>query len=265
MNESKKQHHVPQTYLKNFATGKKEESIYTLSKKPLKIYPDRVPEAAAERHFYTLNHYEDKYFWDDIYSKNIEPELGKTIRTIRKICDNVLIQDGSIVISKEVKKDLVFHLIFQLLRGKQTRKYVKEIYEKTLPMVFKSAQEQFKSVDEEILKKSFDKYQNGDEYFKELSMESIFSKKVILTFAKILINYNFVIYKNCNNMPFVTSDNPVMIIDSKTLKSTPFSNGLLVPTTVVLFPISSKLLLCAYHPYNFRGKKTGLFFKNCLR
>lgn len=251
MSEQRKQHHVPQTYLKNFASGKKGDSLYTLSKQQRKVYPDRVPDAAAERHFYTLNNYEDKYFWDNLYTKNIEPEFGKTLQEIKKACDNVLVQSDTTVISEELKHDLVFHLIFQLLRGKQTRKYIKDLYEKTLPNAFARAEEHFKSINKEVLEKSFEKFRKDDEYFKELSMDSIFSEKVIFSFANILKNYIFVIYRNESEIPFITSDNPVMIVDSNTLNSRPFSNGLLVPSTVVLFPISSKLLLCAYNPYRF--------------
>ena len=254
MSEQRKQHHVPQTYLKNFAAGKKGDSLYTLSKQQRKVYPDRVPEAAAERHFYTLNNFKDKYFWDDLYTKNIEPEFGKTLQEIKKVCDNVLVQSDATVISEKLKHDLVFHLIFQLLRGKQTRKYVKDLYERTLPNAFAKTEEHFKSISKDVLENSFEKFQKDDEFFKKLSMDAIFSEKVIFSFANILKNYAFVIYKNESEIPFITSDNPVMIVDSNTLNSRPFSNGLLVPSTVVLFPVSSKLLLCAYHPYKFSSK-----------
>lgn len=249
MSEQRKQHYVPQTYLKNFAGGKKGESLYTLSKKLKKVYPDSVSDAGAERHFYTLKNYEDKYFWDNIYTRCVEPELRNTLKKIRDKCENVLIQENSKVISEDLKKDIVCQLIFQLLRGKQTRAYEKQIYEESLPKVLARTQEHFKFLDKTMIEQSVDKFKDNDEVFKELSMESILSERIILRLARILINYSFVIYKTERKTSFVTSDNPVMVVDFMTMNARPFSNGLLVPTTMLYFPISTKLLLCAYHPY----------------
>jgi hypothetical protein len=52
-------------------------------------------------------------------------------------------------------------------------------------------------------------------------------------------------------MEFVTSDNPVMFINSNTANAQPFANGLARKTTLIYYPLSPKLLLCAIHPNAF--------------
>ena len=252
MSEQRKQHYVPQGYLKNFASGKKGKNVFVLSKSRRFVYPDNIENIAAERHFYTIDSYEDKYFWDDLYAKIVEPQLSPLLEKIRQNCENVLIQNKATVISRDDKKNLMFHLIFQLLRGKQTRKYEKELYERTIPKAFKSAQKYFKNLDNEKLTEVFQKIENDKNYFKELSMESILNEELLLKMANILINYNFVFYRTNSAIPFITSDNPVMVINSDTLNAMPFSNGLLQPSTIICYPISPKLILCAYHPYRFK-------------
>lgn len=68
MREPKKQHYVPQTYLKNFATGKKNKSLYVLSASPRKIYSSQVEDTAAERNFYTVKRLKNKYIWENTYA-----------------------------------------------------------------------------------------------------------------------------------------------------------------------------------------------------
>lgn len=59
-------------------------------------------------------------------------------------------------------------------------------------------------------------------------------------------------------MEFVTSDNPVMFVDSSSLDATPFKNGLLHHSTVIFFPVSPKMVIAAYHPNLYLGTLTDL-------
>ena len=70
----------------------------------------------------------------------------------------------------------------------------------------------------------------------------------IARYAKALYSYDFLFFRIQGNMEFITSDNPVMFINSITNNARPFANGLIEPTTLVFLPVSPKLLLCAIHP-----------------
>lgn len=57
------------------------------------------------------------------------------------------------------------------------------------------------------------------------------------------------IYANgVGGLEFITSDNPVMLVNNITGNARPFANGLLKIGTAVYYPISPKLLLCVLHP-----------------
>ena len=253
MSNPRKQHYVPQVYLNNFAYGKdKNLKLYVLSCKSNKIYPANVRDSASERDFYTLDGYEDKFIWERHYATCIEPILGDIIKTIRQRCENVLVQNQAIVMDPDEKFRLALSMIFQLLRGKQTRDYEQYLYNKLLPKVAEQTRTRFAPLDEkqEALVRSF-----GDEnkYFKEISMQSIFRKESVEKFVSILLQRSFVIYKIVGTYSFVTSDNPVLLINLDSHDATPFKNGLANSKTVVYYPLSPKLLLGAYHPHLYFG------------
>ena len=64
MSEPKKQHYVPQLYLRNFSSEINTEKIYVKSKRTSKLYLANISDTAAQRNFYTVNKYEDKYIWE---------------------------------------------------------------------------------------------------------------------------------------------------------------------------------------------------------
>lgn len=135
-----------------------------------------------------------------------------------------------------------------MLRGKQTRKYERNMYYKLLPSVFLDAKNYFPELEEDIVEKSFKKFITDDNYFKEISMRANFNEESIIKFSNMLMQYSFVFYRIRGSTPFVTSDNPVMLINSITQNATPFANGLSKNTTIVYFPISPCLFLSAFHP-----------------
>lgn len=72
-------------------------------------------------------------------------------------------------------------------------------------------------------------------------------------FSNILYNRNFILIRIQGNMEFATSDNPIMYINARTQNVQPFTNGLLKPSTIVVYPISPKLLLYVTHPDFYFG------------
>ena len=253
MSEPRKQHYVPQVYLKNFAYGKeKNPKIYVLPKSLNRIYPANVSDSAAERDFYTIGSIEDKYVCERHYATYVEPMLSTLIRTIRQRCENVLIQNKAVVLSRDEKLRFALSLVFQLLRGKQTRDYEQKLYNRLLPKVADQARDRFGPLnpEQEKLIQSF-----GEEkrYFKELAMQTIFRQESIEKFVTILVQRDFVIYKIVGDYNFVTSDNPVVLMDIDSHDVTPFRNGLANSKTLIYYPISPKLLLGAYHPDLYFG------------
>ena len=84
-------------------------------------------------------------------------------------------------------------------------------------------------------------------------MQTIFRQESIEKFVTILVQRDFVIYKIAGDYNFVTSDNPVVLMDIDSHDVTPFRNGLANSKTLIYYPISPKLLLGAYHPGLYFG------------
>lgn len=248
MSEPKKQHYVPQTYLRNFSfSDNSPQKIFVLHKDKKEIFRVNISDTAAERHFYTVKKSDDQYLWENTYAKVIEPLMSNILTRIKLQCDNALIQDNSFILTPQMKHQLAICMVCQLLRGKQSREFQRNIYSAVVPSVIKEARRVFVPMDEtkeKILKAAIEE----SDYFKLASMQATLDINEIEKYVNILVQRNFLIYRIIGNTEFITSDNPVMLLDSLSLNAKPFSNGLAQSTTVVCFPVSPKILIVAYHP-----------------
>lgn len=252
MSEPKKQHYVPQLYLRNFSSEINTEKIYVKSNRTSKIYLANISDTAAQRNFYTVNKYEDKYIWEKHFASKIEPMLSTITKTIRSKAENALIQNGTCILSGEEKEKLALSIMFQFLRGTNTRSYEKKLYNDNLPIAFAKAKERFSPLNDEQIEK-LKQFENNDDYFKDIAISTIFNEKSLVKYINHLLTKSFLIYRIIGDELFITSDNPVVLLNSITLEATPFKNGLENESTVVLYPISPKTLVVAYHPAKFFG------------
>lgn len=253
MAEPKKQHYVPQTYLKNFTADKKKSRLFVLSKCTEKVYGAEVKDTAAERNFYTIDHFFDKYVLENTYAQCVEPSFGALLKNIRRNCENVLIQNNALVISQAQKTQLALNIVIQLFRGKQARKFEKKLYDELLPSVFDKAKKSFPNIEESVAKKTFERFATDENFFKEIELQTNFNQVRLLNITEILMKYTFVFHRINGAASFVTSDNPVMLINYITKNAVPFTNGLMQSSTILCFPLSPSLLLVAYNPNMFFG------------
>lgn len=239
-----RQHHVPQAYLRNFCNSSK--AIAVMDKHSRKVFSTGVRAVGAENDFYTLEKMADPYCWEHIYAAGMDSRIGELIPKIITQ-SNLLVRNKTIIIGENEKVPLAAIMIMQMLRGKQTREYEHELYQNYLPEALKKARELFGPLNnkqDELLRA----FENDAFYFKRASMDVALDSARITKYTEILCNFDFVFYRIQGNMEFITSDNPVMLVNSKTGNARPFANGLLRTSTVVYYPISPKLLLCAMHP-----------------
>lgn len=216
-----------------------------------KIFSTGTSAIGAEKNFYTLDKLDDPYCWEKTYAKGIEPLMGNLFPQIISR-GNVLVRNGNCIISSEEKIQLAFILVIQLLRGKQNRKYEEDLFVKLLPAAMEKAKEKFGPLSARQIE-FLDVLRADPYYFKQISMDITLDMDRIIQYVSILEWHTFVFYHICGNMEFVTSDNPFMLVNSKTLSAVPFSNGLLQKNTIGYYPLSPKLLLCTIHPNAFFG------------
>lgn len=246
MNEPIKQHYVPQKYLERFCTTKKNsKQIYALHKNQNRIINTNVRDAGVERHFYTLESSEDKYLWEKNYSTEVEPILSNIISKIYSQTCNVLVQNYSSILDYQMKKQLSCSIIYQLFRGKHSREFQENVYLREAPKIVDKLHKTVLHIDESK-EKVIEQFLDGKKFFKEVSFETTYDHTIMERYTDLLLNKCFVIYRIIGNGEFITSDNPVMFINSKTLDVKPFSNGILDSRTIIFFPIDTKLLVALY-------------------
>ncbi len=211
-----------------------------------KIFSTGIRAVGAENNFYTLEKMDDPYCWEHIYANGVEPQMGELIPKIISQ-SNILVRNGTVILNDSEKVQLAAIMVMQMLRGKQTRDYERKLYQSYLPETLKKTKEKFGPLSEKQ-KALLQAYENDDYYFKRTSMDLALDSKRITRYTEIICNHDFVFYRILGGLEFITSDNPVMLVNNITGNACPFANGLLKIGTAVYYPISPKLLLCVLHP-----------------
>lgn len=200
----------------------------------------------AENDFYTLGRMDDPYYWEHFYATSIEPLMGELfIKIISK--SNLLVQDRTVVIREREKAQLAILMNMQMYRGKVTREYEDKLFQKYLPEIIDKAHVLFGPLSDEQ-NKLLEDYKKDSYYRKRSSMDVALDMSRIQKMSNILCERTFTLLRIQGEMEFATSDNPVMFIDAVTKNVQPFTNGLLKPTTIVVYPISPKLMFYVTHP-----------------
>ena len=248
-NKPTRQHHVPQVYLKNFCDS--HCSIAVMDTREHRIFTTGVRAVGAENDFYTLEKHEDPYCWEHAYASGIEPLMGKLFTKLISET-NILVQNGSAVIGSSEKMQLAVIMVMQLFRGKQSREYMQKLYADYLPQAIDKVKTLFGPLNNKQYK-MLETFISDDYYFKQTAMDVTQDSDRIIKYAGIICSRDFLFYRIQGSMEFITSDNPVMFINSITNNTRPFANGLIKPTTIIYYPISPKLLLSAVHPLAYFG------------
>lgn len=242
-----RQHHVPQTYLKKFSFRRKTQfKIYTLDKITKKVFEANITDVAVEKNFYTINNSNDNYVWEKFYAQRIEPMMEDTISKVIKLTGNFLIQNNTHVLNNELKSKLADTMVYQLLRGKHSREIQEKILKDVAPGIIDEAKSIFVEKGNDELDKILQTYQISEDIFKLSAMQATLDAERINKIASFILRRCWVIYKIIGECEFITSDNPVMFINSSSLDATPFHNGIANNKTVILFPLSPKLMISIY-------------------
>ena len=172
------------------------------------MFSSGVRAVGVEKDFYTLEKLEDPYCWERTYATCIEPLMGKLFRKIISRT-NRLVPTGTVILNDSEKIQLAAVMVMQLLRGKQTREFERDLFQAYLPDAFEKAKKKFGPLNEEQLKLSSE-FATNEYYFKHISMDLAFDMNRITMFSEALYNRTFLFLRICGNAEFITSDNPVL-------------------------------------------------------
>lgn len=258
MQESKKQHYVPQVYLRAFSVEDKvPEKLFVKQKEKTNVFSAGVKDIACQRHFYTIKKEENPYVWENFYATEIEPDMGNTCKEIMRCCAPAILQDKAAVLSAATQQKLLEMMMVQLLRGVQSRVLQRKTYNENVHSVILEMETPLKDLPQEY-SVVLQEFIENEEYLKEISMKGVLDPMRLEKYMRILRDKIVVVCKITGEREWVTSDNPVMLMNLKTTGVVPFANGIKDASTAIYFPVSPKILIAVYSPITYNGALSDL-------
>lgn len=282
MADTKKEHYVPQCYLKNFVN--ENERIAVFDKLSSQVRYQKTTDIAMENYFYDIdfNRLMDKLSfiskcktkayirkitgirdWKSIgetvlnkkyiekqFFGNLENSYSQLLKTLisKSYGGNSWVINNCFSMSIEEKKRLAEYIAIQIIRTKTTREEIGQMIEKMHQAIaYKSQAKNSDALPKELFEVQVDK-----DYVKLQHSAMILDPKMLMDIAECLNNHIWIMYINKTYTPFYTSDNPVAKIPHKFSKYISY-NGFNSEGIEVLFPISPTLLLAMYERKSFEN------------
>ena len=236
---------VPQSYLKRFAEKNANNNEYHIGvrnkgRAGIQLFIQAVNNIAYVDNYYDVSTREDSKYWERFFSSNIEPFYGEPLNSIiSKITLQMLDQS---IISPDDKLLLSRIICFQLMRvpafldeyiekgknhGKEVLKHLCELFPGMLPEGFS--------------KECSDSYIKG--LSKDITLGAISDEKWLTEFSGVLAARPWCIYFNNTGIPFVTSDNPVLMLNLASRSFEYEISGIYRNDNILFFPLSSKVMI----------------------
>lgn len=245
-----KQHIVPKRYLDRFGTKDGERTIIgtrIISKGNVRFFTDSTENVGYIKNYYDVTDKDDPKYWEHFFAREIDTLCGRAMENI--IAKATLSQVNAVVLSNQDKEVLAKVIIAQLMRIPDSVEYVTS---KLYPRVSKRVKEDVaSSLPQFLLEKYGEQLKNmefSEQYQKELLLNHAFTPENFERYCGILQNGIWVLYVNMcrNTMPFLTSDNPVLVEGIGSKETGMFRNGLANPATCIFYPLSPDVAVAIY-------------------
>ena len=236
-----KQHIVPKSYLQRFAD--KGDSAYRIGvwQKNNKHYIASIDNVGYLKNYYDVEHLEDKKKWEHFFSENIEAPCDKPISHI--ISRTMLSSITATILYDYDKLIMSRYIITQLYRvpafidyhiGNSKKKvdtYKADILKRVcfLPTEY---QETIRNI-------NFTDDQYKDNIL--LHLESNLDR-----YCKVLTQKVWVVYVNQTSLPFITSDDSVVMTNIQSKSTSRNDNGIGNESTLIFFPLNSHIAIGIY-------------------
>lgn len=246
---TKKEHIVPQTHLKNFSyKNKHTDKVIVVDKNTETPYLRGIDDVACKRNFYEVADKTPNY-WEHEYGK-IEQNIPIIYNAI--IINSRFAVNKSRVLNNYLKNELAIIIISQLLRTEVSKKHFTNMGLNITKDFIDNIKNYLKGTlsDEQV--NILNKYRENEDFVYSMSLEHWNSKSFIGKATNILMDKVWVIHKNLNydKVPFVTCDNPVILYNFYTNKLGFNYNGLNQEGTIIYYPINKELLVAIYPNFN---------------
>lgn len=249
-----KQHIVPRAYLNGFATPGKGKDKYMIGvrQKDLKHYTTSTNNVGYIQNYYDIDFLDDKKQWEHYFADEIE---APCLRTITNLIAKVTLSNfGKINLTYSDKSNLSKFIVAQFLRVPD---FIDYQINNAQSNIFPSYKSKFLALYGNLLsneqKKAVKRVSFTDNQVKHFILSYITNPDKMEQYCRILIDKPWVVYINryYQALPFITSDNPVVMTNLKTRSFSRGDNGIGNASTVIFFPINPYIAIGIY-PYQFR-------------
>lgn len=260
--KNKKQHFIPQCYLKCFSEN--DKSIWIYNKNCQKVYSQSISKTAFQDDFYKIpekyissiknDDFDPNFFEKEFFDSNVEKLFGRFLRIInRKAGEWITDRNLNIILPQNDKDIFAAMIAIQYLRMPNIRDEYTSLYEKSA------------SADLEIIKAfTVNQYPENKEFIDSIQGEydndynaivhsDIFSDQVIINNIQDDILNKIWIFYVSESKDFYTSDNPILI-KPHLENQCPYNEGFGMRGGEVIFPIGHSVLLTLWDKEFFKNK-----------
>ena len=243
------QHIVPKRYLDRFASkvdGKYIIGTRYYEKKQPKLFRASTADVGYIKNFYDVTDRDDPKYWEHFFAREIDSLCGREMDNL--ISTITLSQYDVPVLSEHYKQVLSKVTVAQMMRVPSSVAYIKEIY----PRIEKAVKDSvIAAIPDSLMAKYKPKIQNiklDEQWQKEQFFNHSFAPANFDRYCSLMQDRIWVVYVNTqrDNMPFATSDNPVLVEGVGKKELGLFHNGLANPSTCIFYPISPTIAVASY-------------------
>ena len=252
-----KQHIVPKRYLDRFGVKDGERTIIgtrLVSKGNVRFFTESTENVGYIKNYYDVTDKNDPKYWEHYFAREIDTLCGRDMENI--IAKITLSQKDAVVLTDQEKEVLSKVIIAQLMRIPESIDYVKNVL---YPRVSTQVKEDMISAlppafvekhREQIMSTEF-----SEQDQKELMFNHSFEPANFDRYCKVLQDGVWVVYVNIHRdtVPFITSDNPVLVEGVGSNKTGMFRNGLANPTTCIFYPLTPGIAVAIYSRQGMLG------------
>jgi hypothetical protein len=218
----------------------------------VKFFEDSTANVGYIKNYYDVTDKNDPKYWEHYFAREIDTLCGQAMENF--IAKVTLTQNDLDVLSNQDKEMLSKIIVAQLMRVPESIDYVKNVI---YPRVSAQVKEDLISVlppdfvakhREQIISTEF-----SEQYQKELMFNHSFESANFDRYCDVLQTGVWVVYVNTHRdiMPFLTSDNPVLVEGVGSNHTGIFPNGLANPATCIFYPLSPRIAVSIYHRHGF--------------
>ena len=251
------QHIVPKRYLDRFGRKDGKRTIIgtrIVSNGNVKFFEDSTANVGYIKNFYDVTDKSDPKYWEHYFAREIDTLCGQDMENI--IAKVTLTQKDAFVLSKQDKEVLTKVIIAQLMRIPESIDYMKnKLYPRVSAQCKKELISKLPAAFAEMHKEQIMSTELSEQDQKELMFNHSFAPENFKRYCEVLQAGVWMVYVNMrlDIMPFLTSDNPVLVEGAGGKNTGLFRNGLANPATCIFYPLSPGIAVAIYSRQGILG------------